>query len=97
MMTVRFSTGFSIQYNTAAYVDRNATGFADLYTKKDGKWIAQVPITGCVIEGIPACRNYFAADPATDAAREVKELRHKLELANRRIAKLKGATDAATR
>src|SRR3569832_2439685 len=56
MMTVRFPNGQAVQYNTATYVLRK-DGFSDLYTKKDGTWIAQVPNT-CIIESVSACRVY---------------------------------------
>jgi hypothetical protein len=60
MMTVRFASGFSIRYNTASYVIRREAGYTDLYEKKDGRWIAQVPTSGCVIEITPACKVYDA-------------------------------------
>jgi len=64
-MTVRFPTGVSIQYNTVNYVVRR-DGYTDLYTEKDGTWVAQVPTLGCVVESVPACRVYRGdVDPAT--------------------------------
>lgn len=56
MMTIRFPNGQAIQYNTANYVTRT-TEYSDLYEKKDGRWIAQIPNT-CVIESKPACCVY---------------------------------------
>jgi len=53
-MTVRFQTGFSVVYNDANYVSRQS-GFSDLYTNKEGRWIAQVPNTA-IIETVKACR-----------------------------------------
>ncbi len=63
MMTVRFPNGQAVQYNDANYVSRY-TEFSDLYTKKDGKWIAQIP-NNCIIEVIPACKVYNALDQIT--------------------------------
>jgi hypothetical protein len=60
MMTVRFATGFSVQYNTAGYVVRS-TNYTDLYTKKDGDWVAQVP-NEAIVEAVPCCRTYNAPD-----------------------------------
>ena len=58
MMTVRFPNGQTVVYNTATYARRTAT-YTDLYTQKDGAWIAQVP-NACIIETRPACRVYDA-------------------------------------
>lgn len=65
MMTVRFPTGVSIRYRDANYVIRHANGHTDLYTKKDGDWIAQIPTGACVVEVQPASRVFAAVnDPA---------------------------------
>lgn len=53
MMTVRFPNGQAIRYNDANYVTRSPSGYTDIYTKKDGTWIAQVPMS-CLIEVQPA-------------------------------------------
>lgn len=58
MITVRFATGFSIQYNDAYYVSRS-TSYSDLLTSKGGTWVAQVP-NDCVIEFVRPCRIYNA-------------------------------------
>lgn len=69
MMTVRFPSGFSVQYNTANYVSRVGNGYTDLYTEKGGSWVAQVPTAGCIVESVPPCRTYVAAsEPAQIAA-----------------------------
>ena len=75
MMTVRFPTGVSIQYNTANHAIRN-DNYTDLYTEKDGRWIAQVPTAGCVLESVPACRVYRGdIDPATLGEQVVEQLK----------------------
>lgn len=56
MMTVRFPNGQAIQYNNAKYVERSEV-YTDIYDKKGGIWIAQVP-NSCVIEAVTACRVY---------------------------------------
>jgi hypothetical protein len=53
MMTVRFASGLAVTYNSATYVTRNSA-YADLYAKKDGAWIAQVPLDA-IIEVVRPC------------------------------------------
>jgi hypothetical protein len=89
MMTVRFPSGVSIQYNDAHYVQRTDT-YSDLYTKKDGFWIAQVPTKGCVIEVQRACRVYdaCAGDRAEQVLQNLEGLPHNtLRQLKRRLAK----------
>lgn len=78
MMTVRFPNGQAVQYNTANYVTRTPD-YADLYDRKDGQWIAQVP-TACIIEVVPACRVYNALhqQPLEELTKEVRALRRKV-------------------
>ena len=49
MITVRFPSGFSVQYNRANYVHRSSE-FSDLYVKRgeDKTWVAQVPNTALI-------------------------------------------------
>ena len=49
MLTIRYSNMQTVTYPDANYVSRSANGYSDIYTVKDGKWIAQVP-NGCIIE-----------------------------------------------
>ncbi len=58
MITVRFPTGVAVQFNDANFAARNAGGFTDLYDRKDGRWIAQVPTAGCIVEIGKPCRVY---------------------------------------
>ena len=80
MLTVRFPNGQAVQYNTAQYVKRSANGYCDLYTKKDGVWIAQVPV-GCIIENVRACSVYDATHKAfaEEMLRELAGIRRKVE------------------
>lgn len=74
MMTVRFATGFSIQYNTATYAHWRPD-VIDLYTEKDGRWVATVP-RSVILEIVPACRTYMAQDTSsTDVANELRLLK----------------------
>jgi len=92
MLTVRFNTGVSIQYNTATFVSRGDK-YSDLWEKKgtNGQpntgWVAQVPTEGCVIEGKPACLVYDATTRRTSTDAVQKEL----AAMNRRIARMNKA------
>ena len=78
MMTVRFPNGQTVQYNAANYVVRSQN-YSDLYVKKDGPWIAQVPNT-CIVESLPACRVYDALQqqPLEQLTKEIRALRRKV-------------------
>lgn len=84
MITVRFPNGHAVRYNAANYVTRS-TEYSDLYTKKDGVWIAQIPNT-CIIESLPACRVYNALneDALAELTKEVRLLRRKIVLKTKR-------------
>lgn len=70
MITVRFPTGFSVQYNDATYVEYLADDTARLRVGKGGTWVADVP-KDALIEVQPACRTYNAqARPAATIAKE---------------------------
>ena len=78
MITVRFPNGQTVVYNTANYVTRTEN-YADIYTRKDGEWIAQVP-NSCIIEAVSACRVYDALQqqPLEQLTKEVRALRRKI-------------------
>lgn len=91
MITVRFATGFSVQYNSAGYVDRGTEGLARLYDKKGGTWIATVQ-GDCIIEGsTPPCRTYSAVrDETTETVRalmqsEFKTIQRQIRLLGKRV------------
>lgn len=94
MLTVRFSTGFSIQYNEANYAVRNGE-YTDLYDKKGGRLFAQVPTRECVIEFVAPCRTYSAATEPSLVAKAFlsvvsdADLRHTLSVYD--LAKIKAA------
>lgn len=87
MITVRFPTGFSIQYNDATNVTRDASGYTRILTK-GAKLIAQVPTSQCVVEFITPCRMYNPlADANDDAANEIRLLRKEITSLKRKLVK----------
>lgn len=81
MITVRFATGFSVQYNAGNYAVRSAE-FTDIYDRKGGKWLAQVP-NSAIIEVAQPCRTYMAQ--GDDEDRRITELTREVSLLKRRI------------
>lgn len=80
MVTVRFSNGLSVQYNTAGFISEGAT-YHRLLTKRDGDFVARVPID-CIVEMVKPCKIYNAASDELDAVwKENRRL-------NRQIARL---------
>lgn len=89
MITVRFPSGFSVQYNSATNVYRDSAGYANLYVGPERTgWLAHVPLD-CIIEAKPPCRTYFAATQNDAVMLEKKALDHKVCLLKRQIARLK--------
>jgi hypothetical protein len=88
MITVRFATGFSVQYNDAKYVFRRER-YSDIYKEKGGLWIAQAP-NSALIEVVHPCRTYNAATEwaETKANAEVQLLQKKVASLARAINKL---------
>jgi hypothetical protein len=78
MITVRFPTGFSIQYNDGHYVDVWVDGRYRICDKKGGTLIAHVPAE-CVVEWVQPCRMY---NPLDD--RKAEHESHERRLAERR-------------
>lgn len=92
MITVRFPSGFSVQYNTLNRIvwARDNSGSAHLYgSKADGTicdgWSVTVP-RECVIELIQPCRTYNASGPGEDLKAEVAALRKEIRALARRVA-----------
>ena len=81
MMTIRFPNGQAVQYNGANYVHR-FSDYSDLYEKKDGKWIAQVPNT-CIIEVVTPCRVYNPLQENQQA--KIDELTKEIKLLKRKV------------
>lgn len=57
MITVRFPNGQALTYNDANFLTHpdEQRPYASLYTRKNGRYIAQVPLE-CIIEFQPPCR-----------------------------------------
>ena len=56
MMTVRFPNGQAVTYNRADYLDYSGDNW-ELYTEKDGEWIASIQVSaGAIIEVEPPCK-----------------------------------------
>lgn len=91
MITVRYPTGVSIQYNSATYVVRHANGYTDLYTHKDGKLVAQVPTAECVVEVVAACRVYRATAEPEEIGRSVLDAISHRKLSRQTLVALKSA------
>lgn len=74
MITVRSPAGVSVQFNTANYIMRYSS-YTDIYTQKDGSWVAQVP-NDWLIEVVKPCRVYRAAQEPEDLFKAaIEELR----------------------
>lgn len=81
MITVRFPNGQAVVYNNANFVHSHSE-YTNLYTKKDGVWIAQVPNT-CLIEAQPPCRVHNAMQESS-----LKELTASIEAIRRKMNQL---------
>lgn len=70
MITVRFPSGLSFQYNTATYI-RPCSTCHDLYTEEGGTWVASVPLS-CIVESVPESRIYDAT-PASEPPKKPRQ------------------------
>ena len=89
MITVRFPSGFSVQYKSVSFVKRSQS-YSDLYEKEGGRWIAQVP-NAALIELVSPCRTYNAAHNTTEAI-DVQLIALKREIASLKQALKKKGT-----
>ncbi|MDP1795901.1 MAG: hypothetical protein Q8K78_00390 [Planctomycetaceae bacterium] len=54
MLTVQFPGGVRVQYNTANFLLRCADAW-QLYTEKNGDWVATIQLSaGVIVEAVPA-------------------------------------------
>jgi len=61
MMTVRFPSGFSVQYNNAHHLSFHGDMMRLLTAAQDGQWICDIPVaSGAIIEVSQPCRTYDA-------------------------------------
>jgi hypothetical protein len=80
MMTVRFPSGFSVQYNTAMY-SWCEDGRVKLYTDSTKLHIVAIVSGDAIVEHISPCRTYDASIP------EVAELRREIRALTRKLSK----------
>lgn len=86
MITVRFPTGFSIQYNTANFVESWGTSYK-LLTKQGGELLSVVP-QDCVMEWQAPCRNYNPIATDSDKVQaSVESLAKDVRSLTRKLAK----------
>jgi hypothetical protein len=94
VITVRFDTGFSVQYNGAHYVETTAHpaggGYHDLLTSKGGNWVARLPITA-LIEWVTPCRIYDAKHAPAELAKAVLQAIDNREFDGYDLASMKRA------
>lgn len=84
MMTVRFASGLSVQYNEALFVGPWGTEAVSLRDKEGGRAIAIVPhAAGAIIELQRPCRVY------RDTESDINALRVQIERARATICRLK--------
>jgi hypothetical protein len=86
MITVRFPTGFSVQYNQLDGADFRPTGIFLGKKSEPNSYSVWAPID-CIIEHISPCRTYWAKDD--DLKLAVQATQHKLDLARKQIKRLK--------
>jgi len=98
MVTVRFPTGFSVQYNNLNQIDwdRDGSHGAMLYGSKtdgtrDSGWSVHVP-ADCIIEFVTPCRTYNAAREETESQLklQIDALRKEVRSLARKIGKQGG-------
>ena len=93
VITVRFPSGFSVQYNSLNKLvwDQDGRGGAMLYgSKPDGTravgWSVHVP-ADCLIEFTQPCRTYSAAGSPDTLQAEVAALRKEVRSLTRKVGK----------
>jgi len=80
MITIRFPSGHSVQYNSATFVSHDDLG-SRLFTKENGALLARVQHSaGAIIEFMTPCRVYNALDQdrLAELTKEVRSLKRKV-------------------
>jgi len=92
MITVRFPSGFSVQYNSSGFIEGpDEKGVTRLREKRGGiVLIARVP-KECLIEMISPCRTYNAASSSAESEmkRQLDALRKEVRTLTRKVGKVK--------
>ncbi len=88
MITVRFPSGFSVQYNEANQAKLAGDGFHDIVRKEPFRWYARVG-PDCLIEGWSPCRTYNAANSSAESElkQQIEALRKEVRSLGRKIVK----------
>lgn len=71
MLIVRFSTGLTVTYNDANFLERDGDAWVLLtkLRKDGGVWVATVSAHDCVVEAVRPCRvDWINRDLSPDAA-----------------------------
>ena len=88
MITVRFPSGFSVQYNSAHFVEgKTSTGFQRIREEEGGKIIARAPLN-CIVEFCSPYRTYDASTENTETLQQIDSLRREVRSLTRKIRKL---------
>jgi hypothetical protein len=93
MITVRFPSGFSVQYNNGGYVSQDSTyAFRRVYPSKEDaennrRIIAWVPAEA-IIEFVQPCLTYMASDPNMPDVSATASLERKVKALTSAVNKL---------
>ena len=89
MITVRFPSGFSVQYNEATTVEPLPSGGHDIIRKEPRRWYARVG-PDCIIEGYPPCRTYNAMREESESIlkQQLELLRKEVRALGRKVGKV---------
>ncbi|HUD73462.1 MAG TPA: hypothetical protein VMQ76_00205 [Terracidiphilus sp.] len=88
MITVRFPSGFSVQYNDATTVAPLPDGSYDVVSEGPRRWYARVPAE-CLVEGTTHCRTYNAAREESESTlkSQIEQLRKEIRSLGRKVGK----------
>ena len=89
MITVRFPSGFSVQYNALDRVQLMDNGSARLKKSSEPDHYYVLVPAECIVELTTPSRTYNASVPSQELASEVANLRKEIRSLSRKIAKLK--------
>ena len=87
MITVRFPSGFSVQYNDLDNADFRSNGTYLGNKNNPNSYSVWVP-TGCIIEHVRPCRTYDASTENTETRQQIDSLRREVRSLTRKIGKL---------
>ena len=95
MITVRFPSGFSVQYNSLDHVDIRANGIYLGKKSAPNTYSVWCP-TDCIVEHTSPCRTYQAATEQQnrDLVAQLEALRKEVRALGRKVGKSAGASGA---